>query len=650
LTIWAASSSEGRVYALLCTDGSRSSHIRFLHSRIRLFLNPAYNYVGVNSKKTVYRILLNALDPVSVKRALSDLRSNKDFQSLKESALARQRADWLIGMNGTRAFTLTAQAAGHNGTMNVGRVKSVIQALVVSREREIQSFKPIDHYGIKALFEHTNGQFAATWIPSPEQSGLDSEGRLIDKVAVHKVLDKFMAGSGGIISKYITEEKKESPKLPFSLSALQIAASKKYGMSPQQVLDATQALYDKKHLSYPRSGSDYLPESQHADAPDILSAIASAGHNFAQWVSLADPSIKGRAWLPGDDKRITPHHAIIPTRITPDVSKLSPDELTIYCLVSMHYVIQFCKPHVYNQTIIEVSYQDELLRASGRVTVFAGWREILGMDEDKDDKNDDVQALPVMAQGDSAKHLRSDLQSKTTQPPKRFTKGSLVQAMKEIHKFVQDPELKKRLKDCEGIGTEATRARIIEELFEADFFKEVKKIIVPTDKAFALVDILPEQLKKADTTALWEDALSRISNGELSIESFMSGLLEDVNAIIDTAKTTSVKSASESKYACPKCQKPLRQRKGSKGIFWGCSGYPDCKEAFPDKKGLPDLTPRQQQESSKFSCSKCKKPLRKIKGPRGIFWGCTGYPECKKTYPDKKGIPDFSPRKKAATA
>lgn len=616
----------------------------------QLLVDEVLDFVGISKKTKVRRILLNALDPISIQRSLEDLRDNNEFQNLKNSALARQRADWLIGMNGTRAFTLSAQKAGYTGVMNVGRVKSVTQALVVNREREIALFVPKNYYGLQSDLQHRNGALTATWIPKKNQAGLDEDGKLIDKSEIEQIQRKFTSSTEKTakVTKYLIEKKKEFPKLPYSLSALQIAASKKHGMSPQQVLDATQKLYDNKFLSYPRSSSDYLPDTQLADVPDILCAIAAAGNNFAAWIAKTDGSLKSKAWLPGNDNKIIPHHAIIPTRLTPDLSKLPEDQQNIYYLVALNYVIQFYPAHEYNQTTIELTYENELLRATGKTTIKAGWRELFGKEEPSEE-DEENRSLPPMAEGDPAAHIKSAVITKTTKPPQRFTTGTIIKAMKEIHNYVVDPELKKQLKDCEGIGTEATRAHIIDELFKGEFFKEVKKSIVPTDKCIVLVDMLPRQLKIADTTAQWEYWLSKISTGEMKIDSFMSSLVTDVRTLVETAKGTAVKplsTAGGSQHNCPLCNKPLKAKTSKNGPFWGCTGYPECKYTANDKKGKPDLAEKPKAELSQFKCLKCGKALVARIGKKGRFWGCSGYPECSETYQDKDREPDFDSKKK----
>lgn len=557
----------------------------------QLLVDEVLEYIG--NKKPVKRILLNALDETSIRRALADLRPNVDFQPLKDSALARARADWLIGMNATRAFSLAARRAGHSGVFNVGRVQTPTLALVVRRELEIQGFKPVNYFGIVVDFSHENGDYKATWKPAETCQHLDDEGRLLEKSYAEILLALFAADKEfPLITDYKAEQKQESQRLPFSLSALQIAASKKHGFSPEQVLNMVQGLYEAKHVSYPRSDCDYIPESQHSDAPDILNALAGLGGDLSGKITKADTSIKSRAF---NDKKISAHHAIIPTRNTPsNIASLGEGERKIYAMICDAYIAQFYGPHVFNATSVEVTFCKEKFTASGRVTVKAGWRELYGKDDEDESQGDENQALPAMKTGDILSYLGGTIQSKTTKPPKRFTTGTLVEAMKNIHKFVVNEDLKKRLKDSSGIGTEATRASIIKKLFDNGFLVEEKKNIKPTDKAFLHISVLPKEITIADTTATWETILDAISKGKVDIAVFLKQQEAFISSLVNIAQNTTLPAAAkvEDGPKCPKCNKgKLRKINGKKGPFWGCSCYPECSGVFADKKGEPDFAP-----------------------------------------------------------
>jgi DNA topoisomerase-3 len=541
-----------------------------------------------NNKKTVLRILVNALDEKSIKKALADLRNNQDFFNLNQSALARSRADWLVGMNLSRAFTLAAQSAGHDITLPIGRVKTPTLALVVRREREIKEFKNADYFLIKADIKHENGPFKAIWKPKEEQLGRDTEGRLVDPIIAKALIEKLEnTKEAASILSCDTNERKEPQRLPFSLSALQVMAGKKYGYDPQAVLTGAQALYEKKLTSYPRSDCDFLPESQKADAAVILANLGNCHQeDLSVWSSKADTTIKSRAW---NDKKITAHHAIIPTEVPCKINTLPEIERKLYFLIAQAYVAQFYPVHVYNQTRAELEHAGEDFIANGRVIVTMGWKELYG-GESKDEEDEDSKTLPNMKKGDKADFVGATLEKKTTKPPVRFTSSTLLQAMKEIHKYVKNPELKRHLKDVSGIGTEATRASIIKELTVRDFLEEKKKYLYPTDSAYLLIDALPEELTYPDSTAIWEIIFNRMVEGTAELTSFIDQQTEFITALCLKAKEVHIENKDATVKRCPKCkQGVLKLRNGKNGAFWGCSRFPECRGSCNDKDGHPQL-------------------------------------------------------------
>ena len=597
----------------------------------QLLIDEVLEYV--DNQKPVQRILLNALDEQSVKKSLANLRDNKDFHNLKQSALARARADWLIGMNFSRAFTLAARRAGHQATLPVGRVKTPTLALVVRREREIASFLLADYFTVKADFQHEKGVFTAYWKPKDDQQGLDAEGRLADNAVAQALLEKLGAPpAASEIVQCETAEKREAQRLPVSLSALQVMAGKKFGYDPQLVLDTAQKLYEKKLTTYPRSDCEFLPESQLADATAILGNLAGIKREeLADWSGRADSQMRSRAW---NDKKITAHHAIIPTQEKCNWATLSETEQNLYFLIAQAYIAQFYPVHAYSQTRVEVLHAEERFIANGRIVRELGWKELYGADAEEK-KDEDGGMLPPMEKGDNADWLQTVAEKKSTKPPARFTAATLLAAMKEIHKYVKNADLKKQLKDVSGIGTEATRATIIKELVVRGFLSEEKKkkYLIPTESAYLLIDALPEELTYPDSTALWENILQRMAEGGESLEEFLRQQAEFTTSIC--AGATRLDISVKGDYPCPQCGKGVLQpRNGRNGKFWGCSQYPACRAACDDNNGEP--------QKAKYPCPTCKSgSLQLIKGKNGAFWGCTKYPACRTTFNDKAGAPDI---------
>ncbi len=575
----------------------------------QLLVDEVLDYVG--NKKPVKRILLNALDEKSIKNANEDLRDNADFYNLKQSALARSRADWLIGMNLSRAYTLAARRYGYRKlVLPIGRVKTPTLALVVRREREIENFKPTDYFLIRAEFKHLNGNFTAQWQPKIKKSDskfFDESKRLIDKNFADEMLKKFKSNPhDGKIILYKTTEKKESPPLPFSLSALQITAGKSLGYSPQKVLETAQSLYEKKFTTYPRSDCSFLPPNQLKDAERILSNLKKIrNQKFSSWAENADPKLKSRAW---NKSKITAHHAIIPTTKPAPLESLTEIERNIYLLIARQYIAQFYPEFVFDETVVNVEYKDEIFAVKGKVPKKSGWKELFSNQQNQNTNEDELEMsiLPKMSKDDEVEYQSGKILKKTTKPPSRFTSATLIQGMKEIHKYVKNEEAKKQLKDVYGIGTEATRATIIDDLIKRKFLTTTgkSKILKPTEQAFLLVDALPDEMTYPDSTAIWEDKLHSMSEGDGSLQDFLKGQVNFTRELCKKAINCEMKPAPPSEneieikprkkitsdFKCPSCKDGfLVKRNGIHGEFWGCSNYPQCKMTCSDRDNKPNF-------------------------------------------------------------
>ena len=303
-------------------------------------------------------------------------------------------------------------------------------------------------------------------------------------------------------------------------------------------------------------------------------------------VDNADAKIKSRAW---NDKKISAHHAIIPT-VKP-LGEVTPIELNVYNLIAKNYAVQFHKLHLYDECTVTVTYKDEIFSATSKMVTQNGWRDFYTMP--KVVKEDEVaEELPKMKQGDKVTYENAEVKISTTKVPARFTPSTLVQGMKEIHKFVKDPELRVKLKDVYGIGTEATRAAIIDDLIQRKFLvsaRDKKKSLMPTEKAFMLIDALPDALTYPDATAIWEDKLYLMSDGKGTLEEFLKGQAKFTGELCADAVNAKFK-APEGSYQCPRCQKGIMvKRNGKNGVFWGCSKYPNCTMTCNDVNGKPEF-------------------------------------------------------------
>jgi len=556
----------------------------------QLLVDEVLNYIGVLSKKPIQRILVNALDEKSIHEALEDLRDNREFIGLRNSALARSRADWIIGMNMTRACTKHAEKAGYSSVVSVGRVQTPTLGLVVRREKEIADFHPVNYFQVRATWQHPQGEIISHWQMPEDTDGLDAEGRLLEKARAEAIVSKVQ-GQTGTICKVDQKEGQSQPPLPYSLSALQIAAGKKYGYSPQQVLDTQQELYEKKLTTYPRSDCDYLPTNQLADVPQILDNLGSLSEDFAKFVQGADSSLRSKAW---NDKKISAHHAIVPTTVKANMDELTDMQQHLYEMVVKAYLAQFYPPQKFLTTRIEIEATGETFVANGKVILSPGWKVLYqGEPTNKDEEKEESAQLPAVRDGESVTNKEAELVTKVTKPPKRFTTSTLLAAMKNIGGYVKDKSLKPILKDCSGIGTEATRAGEIELLQERRYLKLEKKELVPTEKAMMIIQLLPDSITYPDITALWEKNLEAISSREMSVQDFFSQQKTYIQQLLQDAIHKEIDPPQDIPK-CPQCGRPLKlitsKKNGKK--YWICTD-PEraCKSIFSDKRGKPDFNP-----------------------------------------------------------
>lgn len=554
--------------------------------------------------KTVERFWVSAQDSISVRRGLDALQSNGKYAGWADAARARQRADWLIGMNFSRAYTLRAQRGGSRTLLTVGRVQTPTLSLVVTRDREIANFRSIPYYTVHAQLAHADGSYSAKWQPGEEQAGLDSEGRLI-KQDVADALVTSITGAAGVISDYEQKKKTQAQPRAYSLSDITVLASKRYGYSADDVLTICQSLYEKHKLtSYPRTDCGYLPESQYADAPSVLDALRQVNPDLATSIDGADPSIKSATW---NDKKITAHHGIIPTMHQGDRDALNDKERKIYALIVQAYIAQFYPKHEYLQTVISATVADHVFVAKGRQVTLNGWRDVYSADKNMSEDDDGTadgdnadQALPAMEQGDAVTCESAKRRDSKTHPPARFTEGSLVRAMENIHKFVPDSDQKKLLRDGDGIGTSATRASIITELKRRNFLETKGKNLVSTELGRSLIGALPDVVTSPVLTSLYERMLQGIQDGANDLPAFLTKQEKFICDQVAKANDGSLTVAGDKsavtiskKHKCMSCGAGLIRRKSSKRkgrYWWGCSKYPDCKQTYPDVKGKPNYS------------------------------------------------------------
>ena len=581
----------------------------------------------------VFRIWLPSLDDKSVRIALNDIRDNAPNAPLRDAARARMLADWLVGMNATRALTISGRESGRAEVLSLGRVQTPTLALVVGRDREIASFTPSDYFMLRVGLAHASGNFSAVFVPSETQGGLDDAGRLVDISQAASIIEQ-VNGAQGTILESLREKKSTPAPLPHSLSSLQKAASSRFGMSAKRVLDTAQSLYEKKLTTYPRTDCRYLPEEQLEAAAGVLKALAAIP-GLEQCAGKADGKRKSAVW---NTRKVTAHHAIVPTGECPE--QLSGDERSLFLLIATSFCLQFHPPMRHESQQIVVALGDTRWEATGRRLLEAGWTAFAREQEDEDAQEQPL--LPLVEQGDGVRCDTAESVRKKTAPPSRFTEGSLIEAMANVHRHVRDARAKATLRDSKGIGTEATRANIIETLKERGYLAVEKKSLVSTPLGREVIDLTPPALKDPVTTAVWEERLESIAQGKESLESF----LEEQKRVLPELLAPILERKQNPLYPCPDCGAALLRRKSKRdgSWFWSCSAYPACKRLLPDDKGKPGA-PRARPVLSEHVCPVCGKALILRTGAKGEFFGCSGYPACKQIYPvGANGAPDTRKR------
>ncbi|MDW6001432.1 DNA topoisomerase III [Vibrio mangrovi] len=493
--------------------------------------------VSQQRRAATERLLISDLNPSAVKRALQQIRQNRDFIPLSVSALARSRADWLYGMNMSRAYTLLGQQSGYQGVLSVGRVQTPVLGLVVRRDETIENFVPRDYFTLHALIPYDTGNHTidirARWKPSEAcRPWQDDEGRVLHRPLVENVAGRIQ-GQPATVTDSEQKQTRQAAPLPYSLSALQIDAAKRYGMSAQQVLNLCQGLYEKhKLITYPRSDCRYLPTEHWQEAAVVTAAISGIVPELKPAVDEADLSLKSKAW---NDRKVDAHHAIIPTPKSKPAGILSGDEQKIYQLIARQYLIQFYPPACYAESQLVFDIAGGTFIAKGRQMVAPGWKIVTGY---RDDESDGIENVPPLDKGTVLTCREGEIGDHKTEPPRPFTEATLLQAMTGIARFVEDKSLKKILRETDGLGTEATRAGIIDTLIKRQLLQREGKQIRSTPAGRGLIHALPAESTYPDMTAHWEHQLQDMAEKNQAYQPFMETLTRQIDDLMQRVKTS----------------------------------------------------------------------------------------------------------------
>lgn len=618
--------------------------------------------------KPVMRVLINDNTPAVVQKSLANLRPNSEFEHLGWKAESRAIGDQLFGYNLTRAYSLSEQAkTGSRDTWHIGRVQTPILGLVVRRDRENASHKKSYYYTITGDFVFGGVAFTAKYQPK-DGDPTDEKGRLSDKIFTQNLANLLNDKIAKILVA-TTEHKKEPAPLPYNLLKLQQEASRKFGYKPDDVMAITQSLREKHHLiTYNRSDCQYLSDEQFDDVGGVLSAIAGTFDLMSGACSNANPSQKGRVF---NSAKVTAHHAIIPTQTVVNWSDLSEKEQNLYKIIARNYIAQFYPLYEYDETKIMLDvivdgtpYQ---FLATARVDTALGWKKLYTNDVGNEETAlpDDVVQLDLrsLKSSDMGKCATATANEHETKPQALYTMTSLLGDLTKVAKYIKDPHLAKILKDKDkekqgehgGIGTPATRSSIINNLFERGYLIEKGKSIISTDKGKVLYDLLDDKIRYPDMTAIWEEQQRQIK-GEQDVYTFIQQMQNTTIApTVNALKANYTKPTPKEKPSspCPECGRPMYQKSGRFGLFWGCSGWNDkenpCNHMMNDKDGKPaPKEPKPAQNLSEFDCKKCGKKLIWRKDNKGgkdgkgySFFGCSGFPKCKTNYDEVNGVPKY---------
>jgi DNA topoisomerase III len=517
----------------------------------------AYVYDTAKVQPPVKRLWLSSMTRKAIEDAFGRLRPREELESLEAAARSRSEADWIVGMNATRAASIRLRAA-FDGAVSLGRVQTPTLALIARREEEIRAFKPEPYWLVEAKFAASGERV---------YSGRYLGGKRIAEDEAAKIA-AACKDQDGLITKLERKEEREKPQLLYDLTSLQRHANTLHGFSARRTLGAAQKLYEEhKALTYPRTNSRYLTGDM---VPEIKPIAELVGHNpqygkASEYVRSLDELPLGRVV---DDAKVEDHHAIIPTKSEHDLSKMGADELKVYDLVTKRFLAVFHPEAVFERTRVETTVVENVFRTSGRVLIVPGWRAVYGQEAEGEGKREDDsggdQMLPKLDEGETVQAREVESLRKETQPPRRFTEASLLAAMETAGKEIEDAELREAMKDS-GIGTPATRASIIERLLTVGYIERDGRALHATEKGVQVIRLLGEHaLTSPQLTGDWERRLGLIEKGEDSRPAFMGDIGKFIAETVEELdKLKGVKIERANLGPCPVCGKDVvENRKG----------------------------------------------------------------------------------------
>ncbi|MCW3033803.1 MAG: topB [Solirubrobacterales bacterium] len=539
----------------------------------------AYLYEKAKAKKTVKRLWLNSMTAAAMRAALDSLRPASEFELLEQAARSRSEADWIVGMNATRAATIRLRSS-FDGAVSLGRVQTPTLAIIARREEEIKAFQPEPYWLVDATFRaeaNSDGDGERTYVghyQAPTGSPGATKGPRLGTEQEAQAIVAACEGRLGTITKLEKKEQREKAPMLYDLTTLQREANNRYGFSAKRTLGAAQRLYEEhKALTYPRTNSRYLTTDMVEEIKPIAELLGSQSEyrKGAEYVLGLDVLPLGRVV---NDEKVTDHHAIIPTRSEHPVEKMSSDDRRIYDMAVRRFLAVFHPEAVFENTRIETTVPgdagEHVFRTRGKLLLVPGWRGVydeIAADAkpDSDEEEGADQQLPRLQDGESVQTVSIESARKETKPPRRYSDASLLGAMETAGKLVDDDELREAMKES-GIGTPATRAAIIERLITVSYIERDGRALVATEKGLNVIRLLGEHaLTSPGLTGSWEQRLGKIERGEDSREKFMSDIAgfatETVHTLDETLKDVRIPRARLG--PCPVCGHDIvENRKG----------------------------------------------------------------------------------------
>ncbi len=565
-------------------------------------------------KKPIKRLWISSQTDKAIREGFANLKPGREYDNLFYSAQSRSEADWLVGLNVTRALTCK-----YNAQLSAGRVQTPTLAMIVAREEEIKKFVPKDFWTITAQF---NG-FTVHW-----QDKVSSQTRTFSKEQADSIVQKI-TGATGEVTEVKKDLKKELPPLAYDLTELQRDANRKYSYSAKQTLNIMQRLYEThKLVTYPRTDSRYITEDIIPTLPERLKSIAIGPYAKAVQTILRNKISVTKRFA--DNSKVTDHHAIIPTEQYVNLSSLNAEERNIYDLIVKRFIAVLSAPFEYEQTNVRIDINGELFNARGKIVRSWGWKAVyegFGKLEEDSEEDEDDQALPDVQKGQKAKIIAPRAVNGKTKPPARYNEATLLSAMEHPGKFVENKALKEMLESTSGLGTPATRADIIEKLFNTFYIERRGKDIYPTSKGVQLVGLVPDDLKSPELTAKWEQQLSLISKGKVNPGAFVGEMKNYASKLVGAviANSEQFRHDNVTREKCAECGKYLLEVNGKKGKMLVC---PDRECGF--RKTVTVV--------SNARCPECHKKMEiRGEGENKSFYCACGYREKLDAFKKRKG-------------